>query len=289
MLKFLKIIGGIALFIFSLFIALYLFQPDPWVYSSSKKSQIRYNGKINFEGYEKLVKVYDEAKKKPTKLEITSYGGSGLAGMLIGRFVKEKNLDVQVRRHCISSCANYVFPAGNHKRLYADALVIYHGGLFQENLFDKLMASHQAKQTGKVYKDVNAGKEGKLFKNTKLETKLQRKYFPDDGACKKPVGDVDAEAIAESARRCLEFRRNIEREFYALLNVDPMLPYYGHKGDYEATYQAYKHIGFYYDLASLEELGVSNVEVIDGNWHPTENRHFEKVYKVTHRGISVVR
>jgi len=250
-------------------------------YSSTKKNQIRYSGKINFEGYEKLVKVYEEAKTKPTKLNITSSGGDGLAGILIGRFVKEKELDVQVSRHCGSSCANYVFPAGKQKSLHHDALVIYHGGMSQENLLSKMLASHQSDKVGNTYQDYNKSKEASLISKSELKTNLKHKYFPDKGACKKPIGDT--EAIVESARWCLQSRQNIEREFFALLKVNPKLPYYGQEGSYKATYQAYKHIGFYYDLESLKKMGLSDVEVIGGTWKPSENRKFENVYKVSHR------
>ena len=89
--------------------------------------------------------------------------------------------------------------------------------------------------------------------------------------------------IVESARWCLQSRQNIEREFFALLKVNPKLPYYGQEGSYKATYQAYKHIGFYYDLESLKKMGLSDVEVIGGTWKPSENRKFENVYKVSHR------
>lgn len=279
MLNLLKIIGSTALILFLLLITFYLLKPDPWVYSSTKKNQIRYSGKISFEGYEKLVKVYEEAKTKPTKLNITSSGGDGLAGILIGRFVQDKGLDVQVPRHCGSSCANYVFPAGKQKSLHHEALVIYHGGMFQENLLSKMLASHQSNKIGDTYKDNNKSKEASLISKSELETKLKHKYFPDKGACIKPFGDT--ETIVESARRCLQFRQNIEREFFALLNVDPKLPYYGQEGSYKATYQAYKHIGFYYDLESLKQMGLSDVEVIGGTWKPSENSKFENVYKVT--------
>jgi hypothetical protein len=285
MLKLLKIIGYTALVLFLLSITFHLLKPDPWISLTTKKNQIRYSGKISFEGYEKLIKVYEEAKRKPTTLKITSGGGSGLAGILIGRFVKDKGLDVQVSRHCVSSCANYVFPAGMQKSLHHDSLVIYHGGMFQKNLLSKMLASHQSYMSGDSDKDNNKSKEASLLSYSELETKLEHKYFPDKGACKKPLGDT--EAIVESARRCLQFSQNIEREFFALLNVDPKLPYYGQEGSYKVVYQAYKHIGFYYDLESLKQMGLSNVEVIGEAWKPSENNKFENVYKVTLRGSRV--
>ena len=59
MLKLLKTIGITVLTLLLLLIAFYLLKPDPWVSSSVKKNQIRYSGKISFEGYEKLVEAAD--------------------------------------------------------------------------------------------------------------------------------------------------------------------------------------------------------------------------------------
>jgi len=279
MLKLLKNIGIIVLTLLILLIAFSLFRPDPWITSSTKENQIGYSGKISFEGYEKLIESYDKAKNKPSTLKITSTGGHGLAGILIGRFVKEKGMGVQVHKYCASSCANYVFPAGKQKRLSDDALVMYHGGYFQENLLSKMLTNHQSKKVDNLYKDNNANNEAALFNASEVESKLKNKYFPDKGACTKPLGDT--EVIAESALRCLKFKQDIEVEFFALLNVDPKLPYYGQKGDYKASYQAYKHSGFYYDLKSLEKMGLDNIEIIGGDWKPSENIFFEKLYKIS--------
>lgn len=279
MLKLLKITGVVALTLILLSILFVLLKPDPWITLSEQKTQIRYVGKISFEGYEKLVQVYEEAEKKPTLLKITSRGGTGLAGILIGRFIQENGLNIYVSGHCISSCANYIFPAGEWKILSDDALVIYHGGLAQKNLINKMLASHQAIEKGDTFIDENRYKEAFLSPASEREKTLVEYYFPDNGACIKPPGDY--EAIVESARKCFDFKQNIEKEFFEMLGVDPQLPYYGQEGNYVTTYQSYDYIGFYYDLASLEKMGVSDIALVAGEWEVSNNSNFENVYKVS--------
>ncbi len=257
----------------------FLLRPDPSVTLLSSKDQIRYTGQISFEGYQKLEDTYKSANVKPKSIRINSDGGDGLAGILIGRFVRDNNMDVIVKRRCVSACANYVFPAGNKKTLHKDALVIFHGGFAQENMLDKLLDSHHAGNASNDYVDANAGKEARLMKYDSQSKLLLKHYFPDDGACKKPKKATKNELVA-SALKCLTFRRNIEREFYMQLRVDPMLPLYGQKGKYETTYKQYNHIGFYYEIASLEHMGVSNIHVIGKEWIPSKNRLFKNIYKV---------
>jgi hypothetical protein len=62
-----------------------------------------------------------------TRLVITSSGGEVEAGITLGRWVFERQIDVEVVRYCLSSCANYVFPAGRHKVIRPGAVVAWHG------------------------------------------------------------------------------------------------------------------------------------------------------------------
>jgi len=62
---------------------------------------------------------------------ITSNGGDIVAGMELGRWVFESDLDVYVPDYCMSSCANYVFVAGASKILARGASLMWHGGATQ--------------------------------------------------------------------------------------------------------------------------------------------------------------
>lgn len=61
------------------------------------------------------------------RLSISSSGGEVAAAIVLGEWVFAQHLDVEVPDYCLSSCANYVFPAGRQKRIHAGAVVAWHG------------------------------------------------------------------------------------------------------------------------------------------------------------------
>ncbi|WP_299776107.1 hypothetical protein [uncultured Pseudoteredinibacter sp.] len=87
-----------------------------------------YHAEISAENNKQL---FDLAKTYPNKLktlEIKSGGGDIHQGMDLGEYVFKNKLNVAVNSYCFSSCANYVFTAGNNKSLpYLKALG-FHGG-----------------------------------------------------------------------------------------------------------------------------------------------------------------
>lgn len=62
-----------------------------------------------------------------TRLVITSGGGLVDAALDLAEAVHARHLDVEVPSRCLSSCANYVFPAGRHKLLARPGAVGWHG------------------------------------------------------------------------------------------------------------------------------------------------------------------
>lgn len=62
-----------------------------------------------------------------TRLVITSGGGLVDAALDLAEAVHERRLDVEVPSSCLSSCANYVVPAGRHKLLARPGVVGWHG------------------------------------------------------------------------------------------------------------------------------------------------------------------
>jgi hypothetical protein len=63
------------------------------------------------------------------RLVIHSLGGLVAPALDVGEAVFRRGLDVEVDRACLSSCANYVFPAGRHKLLSGPAAVGWHGNM----------------------------------------------------------------------------------------------------------------------------------------------------------------
>lgn len=91
----------------------------------STGESIIFSGRITPESAEKFRRKL-EAAPQAKRLLITSPGGDAAAGMAIGRLVFERRLDVEVKRYCMSACANYVFTAGRIKHLAPGAVVAWH-------------------------------------------------------------------------------------------------------------------------------------------------------------------
>jgi len=90
--------------------------------------ELVYMGELDEQASQRLFALYEDRKDKPTTLSILSRGGPVLAGIALGRWVRAHKLDVKVLEYCMSSCANYVFPAGARKIVSNFAVIGFHGG-----------------------------------------------------------------------------------------------------------------------------------------------------------------
>ncbi len=102
--------------------------------SLTEEGKLYYNGYLDKTSNEKLFSLYEQANPKPKVLQVTSGGGDIVLGLDLGEWIFDKGLDVEVLKHCASSCANYVFPAGKRKILYPDSILFWHGGAHQKNM-----------------------------------------------------------------------------------------------------------------------------------------------------------
>jgi ATP-dependent protease ClpP protease subunit len=91
--------------------------------------ELHYVGSLDEQANARLFALYDSLKDKPTTLAIRSPGGPTTPGLALGQWVHDHKLDVKVLEYCMSSCANYVFPAGAHKVVSNFAVIGLHGGL----------------------------------------------------------------------------------------------------------------------------------------------------------------
>lgn len=60
---------------------------------------------------------------------VTSDGGEVTSAVRLARAVRARGLLLVVRGRCISSCANFLFPAARSKAVAPNGLVIFHGGI----------------------------------------------------------------------------------------------------------------------------------------------------------------
>lgn len=93
------------------------------------EGELNYVGYLDEEANQRLFALYDSLNDKPTLLSIRSRGGDVSPGLVLGEWVHAHKLNVKVMEFCLSSCANYIFPAGVRKLVSSNAMIGFHGGL----------------------------------------------------------------------------------------------------------------------------------------------------------------
>jgi hypothetical protein len=92
-------------------------------------------------------------------LLIDSGGGDVAAAIELADWVHARQLDIAVTGVCLSSCANYVFPAARHKEIRAGAIVAWHGnyhhlahtGLWRDDVLLRMQRDGEDRQTATRY------------------------------------------------------------------------------------------------------------------------------------------
>lgn len=214
--------------------------------------------------------VRSTAKEK-TFVVAESNGGDFESALAMGILIHKYGWDVEVVDICASSCANFIFPAGKKKYLHSDSMLLFHGGPHQKNLLEKAKAAEQsymANPSAARVPDPHARMEG-------------TPRFDDQGPLRLKVREFLAVKDVSDAEDLVAKLTAVSDRFYQELGVNLLLPNYGQIGRYEPKYQAYERGGFIYRLDSLARLGVSNIEVKGGEWHPERHRAYADVYEVT--------
>jgi hypothetical protein len=84
-------------------------------------------GQINSSSAAQFLRLLQDPGIK--RLIITSGGGSVAAALDIAAAVHDRHLDIEVPTTCLSSCANYVFPAARRKVIGRPGAVAWHGNM----------------------------------------------------------------------------------------------------------------------------------------------------------------
>ncbi len=133
--------------------------------------------------------------KAVKRLVITSGGGEVTAGIALGLWLFEHRINVEVAEYCLSSCANYVFPAGQQKSIGAGAIVAWHGNY------------HHLKQTG---------------------------LWQDDIAGRMERHGEDRATAAAYVREEVDRLVRLEQDFFARIGIDEYLCWVGKMPPYNA-------------------------------------------------------
>jgi hypothetical protein len=93
------------------------------------------------------------------RLLIDSGGGDVAAAIELADWVHARQLDITVTGVCLSSCANYVFPAARNKAIRPGAIVAWHGnyhhlahtGLWRDDVVLRMQRDGEDEQTATRY------------------------------------------------------------------------------------------------------------------------------------------
>jgi hypothetical protein len=97
-----------------------------------KDNVIYYVGHLTTVLNNEVFQLYEE-NKTINLIAIQSKGGEVNTGLDLGSFIYSNGLHVRVDSYCLSSCANYVFTAGNVKYVSRNSLIAFHGGATSES------------------------------------------------------------------------------------------------------------------------------------------------------------
>jgi hypothetical protein len=98
---------------------------------------LKFDGDIDKESADALFKALDDRVRT---LRVTSPGGDMWQGILIGKYIHDHRITVEVDNLCASSCANYLFLAAASKRVLPGAVLGFHGDLIGEMSGEKQAA-----------------------------------------------------------------------------------------------------------------------------------------------------
>jgi hypothetical protein len=191
--------------------------------------ELNYVGQLDEQANARLFALYDSEKDKPATLSIRSEGGPTTLGLALGQWVRDHKLDVKVLEFCLSSCANYVFPAGAHKVVSNFAVIGLHGGLSSASFkFDestqKMLDAMPPKERQALIDQMNASIRGDAVK--------EQAYF-------KTLG-VRGDYVTLGQ----------EERYQKLYRDDPQT------------------VGWTYSLEDFGRMGIHDISVINPPWRP---------------------
>lgn len=193
-----------------------------------QNNRLNYRGILSAAANEKLFALYSHADPKPTVLAISSGGGNTNLGMDVGEWIAANKLDVVIERYCASSCANYIFTAGNNKYLYRDSIVLWHGSSLRMSPSENFLVHNNRMDDGQL-------REKRFFQRINVNPEICSHGF---------YLYSDRVTLADLGLDLSFWRRLKIWLFRSPVRVG----------------------GFDYSIDDLQKFGVKNIELIDGEW-----------------------
>lgn len=186
---------------------------------------IYYNYHIDNEGFNTVRKLYTP---EVSKLIFNSPGGESGIAIKFAKWIMNHDLDIEVDRYCLSSCANYIFPAGKIKYLNKKSVVGWHGGAFQ-------------------------------FKKTPIDARNIRTVLSFSKNC-------DFSRLSKDELLIFESKIKSECAFYKYLNINSLITMYGQIE--EDRFYTDNVDFWSYSLDAMAFLGINGIVVKGGDWEP---------------------
>lgn len=274
--RILRILAITVLFLVAVFAVLIAL----WRMDMNDRATVVLTGKIEPETFFSYRdQLMGETRSKKLVIARDSEGGNWEAALALGKLIHRYGWDVEVQGLCASSCAIFIFPAGKTKYLNSDSLLLFHGGPHQANLREVYEAVDRAEGAGESPESIMStlaeiqGPEG---------TEGRGEYLLGSEAARLRIRQFMGLEDVSSELAGMEQMVEASDRFYAELGLNIHLPTYGQIGRYEPNYKSGKYGGFMYPLDSLDRLGVRNIRVHGGEWHPEWHPLFPRLYEVTY-------
>jgi hypothetical protein len=214
--------------------------------------RIEYSGIITHEANAGVFELYESADPRPQALLIESQGGSADAGMQLGRWLHEHDLQVQIDTYCFSSCANYVFPSGSSRLLAPHASLMWHGGVTQPITPQEL-----------------AGVLDETLAGLSREERQQL------------LREHPRKELMQQLRQSLIELVASETRFFREIGVDQRITTLGHRYERELLAGQGRYMGWDFSIEDLQRLGIRAIEVKDGAaWEPVFPVRGQQIYRI---------
>lgn len=214
--------------------------------------RIEYSGLITHEANAGVFELYQSADPKPQALLIESQGGSADAGMELGAWLFENDIQVQIDTYCFSSCANYVFPSGRTRLLAPHASLMWHGGVTQPISPEEL---------ADVLDEILAGLPDE-----------ERHQLLESHSRDELKGQLQQSLIAIVARETYFFRK---------LGIDQRITTLGHLYERELLKGEAYYMGWDFSLEDMARLGIRDITIKGGQaWEPVFPVRGRKIYRI---------
>ena len=105
------------------------------VSETAPEKSLTFTGLITVESVTAFINGAGDGKY--ARIVVDSPGGNVADAIVLGNWIVDHELDVEVKKNCASSCANYLFAAGRRKIIDDGAVIVWHGSIGQKNFRER--------------------------------------------------------------------------------------------------------------------------------------------------------